>query len=630
MSFRRTARTAAFAAALLATSALFAAPDIATYPLGANIVPPGDGGGVVFRVWAPNAISVHATGQFNSWSTSATPMTLDAGSGIWSVWVPAATSGQEYKFYPNRPTYGTAYKNDPYSRDTINTTGNSIIRPSGTAYNWQATGWQTPDKNNMVIYQLHVGTFSGNGDGGVSYPGKFRDVVDLHLNHLKDLGVNMVKILPVHEFPATSWGYNPVHFFAPESDYGTPDDFRYMVDTLHQNGIGVLLDVVYNHTSNTENNLWDFDGPANIYFFGVNCAGSTPWGDTRPKYTQYQVSEMIRQNVTHWMTEYRLDGIRVDATAYMRGYCGELGEGWLLTGDLTDRVRAANPRGVSIAEELPNNSLITTPRGSGGAGYDMQWVDNYGDVMRAELAKYNSAALPDVSAIATTIVNTGWGGSNAEAIRYVESHDEAATTGRTVKIIDSANPSSARAKSMAKVSGALTILSPGTPMLLMGQEFLEDKNFGDGSGDRIWWGFMGFNSPYYDFFARAVQLRTTRGSLLADSGVQVTHVNNGAAVLAFQRYDLGGDVTHVVANMSATNFATYNLGFPQAGTWYEVLNSDRSEYSGGGVVNGTITAAGAAQDGLPTSAGIKLPPYSILAFSQTNLAHTGVQDWILF
>jgi 1,4-alpha-glucan branching enzyme len=320
-----------------ALCAAFAAPSAlaqvvpSTYPLGANLVRSGEGTGVVFRVWAPNAQFVNVPGQFNAWAnTGASLMVKDASSGVWSLHVPTATTGQEYKFYVRSADFSSEsqrYKIDPWSRDTVNTTGNSVIRGDGSTYNWQATDWQTPDRDNMVIYELHIGTFSGNGDGAASYPARYRDVVDRHIEDIKAVGANMVEIMPVHEFPATSWGYNPVSFFAPESDYGNPDDLRYMVDKLHQNGIGVIVDVVYNHVSNSDNNLWNFDGNQNIYFFGDNCMGQTPWGATRPKYTEAQVRALLVENARYWIEEFRMDGIRVDATSFMRGYCNEMGEG---------------------------------------------------------------------------------------------------------------------------------------------------------------------------------------------------------------------------------------------------------------------------------------------------------------
>ncbi|MCC6546857.1 alpha amylase C-terminal domain-containing protein [Candidatus Sumerlaeota bacterium] len=599
--------------------ALLAAPNVSTYPLGSTFVPTGDGGGVVFRVWAPNANAINVVGQFNGFNTTANPMTKDAATNYWSAWIPTAVLGQEYKYYITQAGGAKAYKIDPRSRKTRNTTGNAVIVDDGSRYNWQAGDWQTPDKNRMVIYELHIGTFSGSGDGVAHFPARYRDVVDEHLDDIKASGANMVELMPVHEFPgATSWGYNPVHFFAPETDYGSPDDLRYMIDTFHSNGIGVILDVVYNHTSNDDNNLWNFDGAANIYFFGNNCQGNTPYGSTRPKWTDSHVRDMIVDNARYWIREFRFDGLRIDSTQTIRGYCNEGSEAWLLIGDISDAIRSENPRAIAIAEELPNTAAITTSRGSGGAGYDSQWCDGFNDKFRQELVKYNSGGSPNMNVIEDAIANSGWGGPNLQAIKYVDSHDEAGNDTRITKVIDSTDGFSARAIGMGKVCGALTYLSPGIPMIFQGQEFLEDKKFGDASGQRIWWGFLGNYSGVRKMFGDIGAFRQTRGSLKADSGYQAISVNDTSDVIAFQRYDTAGDVTFVIANFSGTNFPSYLIGVPSAGTWHELVNSDATEYRGGGIINGSVEATNTSLNGQPARIDIKLPPYSVLVFSRST------------
>ncbi|MBN1475217.1 alpha amylase C-terminal domain-containing protein [Candidatus Sumerlaeota bacterium] len=588
--------------------------DLSGFSLSATPISSSQGGGVGFRVWAPNASSVTIPGQFNSWNTGAEPMSAD-GDGIWSAVVADAEVGDEYKFFLS----GSDYRIDPRSRDTVNSTGNSIVRSDGSDYPWTDGAWQTPDHDQMVIYELHVGTFSGNGDGVGIYPARFRDVVDEHLDELQALGINMVEIMPVHEFPGgVSWGYNPVHLFAPESDYGSPDDLRYLVDQLHGAGIGVILDVVYNHTSTTDNNLWNFDGPANIYFFGENCMGETPWGHTRPRYTEAQVRALIVDNARHWIEEYHMDGLRVDSTANMRGYCNEAGEGWLLMGDIADAARSANPRAILIAEELPNDPTVTTPRAQGGAGYDAQWGDTFNDTLRAQLGVIASSGDPDMAAIADAIVNSGFGRPNDEVVKYVESHDEAGNDQRITALIDPADPFSDRARGLSMVSTGLSIVSPGVPMLFMGQEFLEDKPFDDGADDRIWWGNLTAHAGVRDLLADLISLRTERGSLRAGSGAQIIHINDSAEVIAFQRWDGAGDVTFIIANFSGTDFTSYLVGAPQMGTWHELANSQSPAHGGSGAVNGSLTATPDARDGMPATLDLALPGWSLLVFSQTD------------
>jgi len=612
------------AAALLAVGLAPADPNPLTYPLGANLVPPADGGGVVFRCWAPNAATVKVAGQFNGWNPDApsATMTKDAATSIWSAWVAAAVTGQEYKF-----VVGGTWKVDPYTRDSVNSTGNGIIRGDGSTYDWQATNWQTPDRDRMVIYELHLGSFSGNGDGGANYPGKFRDAVDLHGDYLKALGINIVEIMPVHEFPGgISWGYNPVHFFAPESDYGTPDDFRYMVDEFHKRGIGVVLDTVWNHTSNSDNNLWQFDGPANIYYYetGDPCTDDTAWGP-RPDFSKPRVSAMFADNSTYWLREFRLDGYRLDATRAMRGYCNENGAGWNTLKAIVVAADAVNPRALLSVEDLPNDAAMTTPQSQGGAGYDAQWADNFHDVMRAQLEQTN----PDMGAISGVLLGSGFGRPAAEAIKFVDNHDESGNGRRISVAIDPTANFSARAQGLTKVAAAMVILSPGIPMILQGQEFMENKKFGDQQGDRIWWGFLEDYQGIVDFHAVLFNLRTSRGSLKSSSGGQIIHSNDTANVIAFQRFDSQGDVTFVIANFSASTFNSYLVGVPGAGTWYELAGSDNTNYNGTGVINGPTEATATPRDGQPATLDVTLPPYSVSVFSKTPLA-TPAQPMGLF
>lgn len=614
---RRVLRSLSLCAAISVYCALFAQapaqPNPLDYPLGASIVDSSEGGGVVFRVWAPNAQTARVPGEFNSWNIAATSaMMTKGGDGIWSGYVANAQVGDEYKFYID----GLApWRVDPYTRNSVNSDGNGIIEDA--EYDWQATDWETPPHEEMIIYQLHVGTFTGNGDGGTNSPGHYRDIVDLHLDYLKSLNINMVQLMPIHEFPGSrSWGYNPVHFFAPESDYGSPDDLRYLIDTLQQNGIGVILDVVWNHTSNSDNNLWQFDGGENIYFYttGDPCTDETQWGP-RPNFASPQVRQLFEDNAAYWLDEFRMDGYRLDFTRAMRGYCNENGDGWLLLNNIVNRARSTNPRALLTVEDLPNDPSMTTPQSQGGAGYDAQWSDGFHDVMRAQLKETD----PNMWSISDVVAGAGFDRPANEAVKFIDNHDESGNGERITVAIDPADPFSERAMGLNKVGGAMVLLSPGIPLLFMGQEFMEDKQFGDDEGDRIWWGFVDLYGGIKDFYARLCQLRRTRPSLFSTSGVQIIQVNDGANVIAFQRFDNQGDVTLVVANFGASSFTNYNIGAPSAGTWYEIAGSDRSEFQGSGVVNGDRVATPNAMDNQPATLEVALPPYSVHVFSKTPL-----------
>jgi 1,4-alpha-glucan branching enzyme len=198
-------------------------------------------GGTTFRIWAPNASGANVAGQFNNWSTTQATMVSEPG-GWWSLDLRNALAGQQYKFVLKNGT-NTLWRNDPWARSLTNSVGNSVI-VDHKAFVWTNNNFATPTWNDAVIYQMHIGTYNDT-PGGV--PGTFSSAI-LKLDHLQDLGVNVIKLLPVQEFPGDySWGYNPSHQFAVESAYGGPANLKRFVNEANARGIAVLLDVVHNH-----------------------------------------------------------------------------------------------------------------------------------------------------------------------------------------------------------------------------------------------------------------------------------------------------------------------------------------------------------------------------------------------
>jgi 1,4-alpha-glucan branching enzyme len=578
------------------------------YPLGATIVP----GGAVFRVWAPNAASAHVAGTFNGWN--ATLHALTGNQGFWSAQVPGVAASAEYKFIFGADTWRT----DPHARRQVSSVGNSVIVNPG-AYSWGDSGWVTPYFEDMVIYELHVGSFSGEGDGVVNYPGRFRDAVDKHLDHLASLGVNMIELMPLGEFAGDrSWGYNPTFQFAVESAYGRPEDLKYLVDRCHQRGIGAIIDVVYNHMgpSDLADNILEYDGQE-IYFYPPgNGFRETPWGP-RPDYGRVEVRDFLRDNVRLWLEEYHLDGLRVDATDFIKVN----GDGWALLKDIANAADAVSPKAIVIAEQLPNDPAVTRPIAQGGAGLDAQWNDQFHDSLRAAL---NAAGFgdPNMSAIASGIQHFGLAG----VVNYIESHDEAAHQGRAPKAADPANPASEYALGRSKVAAALVLFSAGIPMLLQGEEFLEDRNFGDGQGDRIQWKYVTQHGDFLQFMKDAVALRRTQAALRSSSGQNVYHVNDsaGANVLAIHRHAGADDDLVIVASLANDDLAGYQLGFPLPGDWFEVLNGDAAAYGGRNHGNaGKATASGGPLHGFLQSASILIPRMGVLVFARRQVSLHG-------
>ena len=385
--------------------------------------------GTTFRVWAPHAKRVTVSGDFNDWSLERDSL-LSEKNGYWSATIGRAAAGDRYK-YVIHANPSRLLRSDPYAREIDPVHGNSVIHQTAVNSQEQPPPWMAP-WNELVIYELHVGTFNGAGDGR---PGTFDAAVE-KLPYLQDLGINAIEIMPVAEFAGDySWGYNPSHPFAVTNAYGGPDALRRLVDAAHEQGMAVILDVVYNHFGPQDLDLWQFDGwqqdeKGGIYFYN-DWRSTTPWADTRPDYGRAEVRQYIRDNALMWIEEYGMDGLRWDATSYIRnvqGHDGDPGsdipEGWGLLRWVNDEVNARRPWFLNIAEDLQNNSALTKPTPEGGAGFDAQWDASFVHPVRAAIISAEDDAR-DLTAVAEAI-QFRYEGDAFKRIIYTESHDEVA------------------------------------------------------------------------------------------------------------------------------------------------------------------------------------------------------------
>ena len=210
--------------------------------------------GVTFRVWTPHAEKVYVIGSFNDWNETSTPLVSEQ-NGYWAIDVPYAKTGDEYRYLIHGPA-GTLSRIDPYARKVTNAAGNGIIYEP-QAFDWGDNTFHMATGNELVIYEMHVGTFNVKEKG---HPGTFESAIE-KFPYLKELGINAIEVMPIVEFSGDfSWGYNPAHPFAVESIYGGPDAFKRFVKAAHEQGIAIIVDVVYNHFGPGDLGLWQFDG----------------------------------------------------------------------------------------------------------------------------------------------------------------------------------------------------------------------------------------------------------------------------------------------------------------------------------------------------------------------------------
>ncbi len=580
--------------------------------------------GTCFRVWAPNATAVHVTGSFNEWADPGVPLAQE-GEGIWSCDADGVEDGEEYKFRI-ATNAGSLLKVDPRARMIDPDTGNGVIYRDN--FDWEGVEWQAPCLHELVIYELHVGTFGPGRRGGV---GTFGEVIR-RLPYLKDLGINAIELMPPTSYPGeTSWGYNPSHPFAVEADYGGPDGLKTLIREAHRQGIAVLLDVVYNHFGPDDLDLWQFDGwsengMGGIYFYN-DWRSETPWGDTRPDYGRHEVRRYLRDNALMWIEEFRADGLRLDAVSYIRRTKGhehhesvDLPEGWQVLQWINKDLKLHSPRIISVAEDLGCNEALTTWVEDGGAGFDTQWDSAFVHPVRAVLESADDDSR-DIGAVVSAIV-PAWKGDVFRRVIYSESHDDVANgRQRLVSEIDPGNPSSVWARRRALQAAGLVLTSPGVPMLFQGQEFLEDGWFDD--REALDWEkarrFRGIRLAYRDLIRMRRNLDgITRG--LTGQHVEVFHRDAENKVLAWHRWHEGGprDSTVVILNLTHRKHEFYELTLPAAGEWMVRFNADWTGYSADFGDADLFSVEGREDEiGHPAViGGLELPPYALVVLSQ--------------
>ena len=290
--------------------------------LGAHVIEHDGVEGVHFAVWAPNARQIHVVGDFNSWNGAAHPMRRLAMSGYWETFVPALGSGTTYKFEILGADGRRVLKSDPCGRYFETPPRTASIVWSGHLYDWQDDAWMDAraDRDQwkrapMSVYEVHLGSWQRSPDGQLH---TYREMATHLVPYVKSMGFTHVELLPVMEHPYTgSWGYQVIGFFAPTSRFGTPEDFKFLVDAFHQAGIGVILDWVPGHFPKDQHGLARFDGTALYEHSDPRQGEHQDWGTLVFNYGRHEVRSFLLSNALFWLKEFHLDGLRVDAVASM-------------------------------------------------------------------------------------------------------------------------------------------------------------------------------------------------------------------------------------------------------------------------------------------------------------------------
>lgn len=598
--------------------------------MGATPYSDGTQSGTTFRVWTLFANSVAVAGDFNSWAPTANPL-FPEGNGFWSVDVPGAAVGQQYKFVLGNPALpAPLWRMDPYAAQIAHDPSgilNGVIPSTGETYT--ANGYSTPPWNQLVIYELHIRSFVYGG--GYQGTGSFQSAAT-KLPYLRDLGINAIELLPLGEFTGDiSAGYNPAYIFAIEDEFGGPDGFRSFVNQAHQHGIAVLVDVVYNHLGDSAGDMWQFDGWSQnglggIYFYN-DWRCQTGWGQTRFDYGRGEVRQYLRDNALRWLQQRFADGLRWDSVGSIRNVWdqnndpgADIPDGWSLCQWINSEIAGSQPWKISIAEDMKENDWITRDSGSGGAGFSAQWSSAFVSEVRAAIIGPDDGSR-DMYAVADAIGHK-YNNSAFQRVIFTESHDADSNGAQRVpEMIWPGNADSWFSKKRSTLGGALVMTSLAIPMIFMGQEFLCGGWFDD-SQPLNWTNstnFPGIIQLYTDLIhLRRDWFNNTSG--LRGANVNIHHINQSNKVIGFHRWDQGGagDDVVVVLNFANQGYANYTLGFPRGGQWRVRFNSDWSGYDGSfsNWSSYDTDANGAPMDGMPASANVGLGPYTALILSQ--------------
>jgi 1,4-alpha-glucan branching enzyme len=543
--------------------------------------------------------------------------------GSWTLPLPDAEQGDPYRFRISTPE-GTLDRLDPRALASGESGQDSLLWSPRYAWPASEASFRRPDPRDTVIYEMHAGTFHDTAGG---QPGSLTAAA-ARLDHLASLGVNVIELMPIHDFPGEySWGYNPRLLYAVDSVYGGPDALQSFVQEAHARGIAVILDVVYNHLS-SPNPLCAFDGGeldgcGGIYFYEDEYP-DTPWGP-RFDYDYPEVRAYLQDNARLWVDTFHVDGFRWDSTGNIRatnhGQGDPIPSGELFLRETHDALREAYPGLLSIAEDLSGNALLTRPVAEGGYGFDAQWDAGFHASVVEQLALAGPGK-PSVQALREALEDGG--DRPYERVIYTESHDSTGELNDHVRLPDELeplDPEGERARRLSAVAVALTLTAPGIPMLLQGQELLSTGTFHDDAP--LDWTRVDSQVGFLRFVRDLVGLRRNLGGSsggLKGEGTTVHHTNEVDSVVAFLRFDTSpsSDAVLVVVSLSPASFPTYRVGVPSAGTWTVLLDSSREQYGLGHPAEGPVAyvAESAPLDGLDANVLVTLPPFGVLVLAK--------------
>jgi 1,4-alpha-glucan branching enzyme len=604
---------------------------------GAQTMIHDDAEGVLFSVWAPNARRVAVVGDFNSWDGRRNPMRLRVEAGVWEIFIPQITPGALYKFevlgYDGQLL---PQKADPLARQAEHPPATASVVVAAQSFCWSDADWmQTRAARHaaqapIAIYEVHAGSWlrpSNDPDGTIDWCA----LADRLIPYVVSLGFTHIELLPIMEYPfGGSWGYQPISLFAPTARYGTPADFARFVSLCHEAEIGVILDWVPAHFPTDAHGLAFFDG-THLYEHADPRQGvQQDWNTLIYDLGRTEVQGFLIASALHWLEQYHIDGLRVDAVAAMlyRDYSRRPGE-WTpnihggrenleavaFLRRLNETVRDNHPGTIIIAEESTAWPGVSAPVADGGLGFAYKWNMGW---MHDSLSYLGLD--PIYRAWHHDEMTFGLVYAFSERFILPLSHDEFVHGKGSLYSRAPGDPWQKRAN--LRVYFAFMWTHPGKKLLFMGCEIGQQREWNH-DGEIDWSLLDDVGHAGLQVLVRDLNMLYRSEPALHEGDAEswgfewVIGDARVDSVFAYIRRDRSNRAVLVVLNMTPVLRETYRVGVPLGGTWHEILNSDACVYGGSNASNaGRVEAAPIPAHGHNWSMALQLPPLAALVFRQ--------------